>query len=277
MEWNWLLGLIYGALGGLFEFLPVSPQVHQEVFRKLTGLGEGGYGLSFAVHLGALAAVILSYYGSISKLFHEQKIAGQPKRRRKRQPDFVSLMQLRLLKIAAVPVILSSLMAHWVGQYVNRMWLLAILTVLSGIVVLLPHYMSRANKDARALSPLDATLIGLGGILGALPGFSRVGALTSVASMRGADRQFGLEFTYLLAIPALAALCVGDLGMLIFTGAPQTGVSFLAGILACIAAFGAGFAGIRLMRFLAVKDGYESLAYYSWGLAMLTFILYLIG
>ena len=277
MEWNWLWGLVYGALGGLFEFLPVSPQVHQEVFRKLTGLEDAGYGLSFAVHLGALAAVVLSYYGSISKLFQEQKIAGQPRRKRKRQPDFVSLMQLRLLKIAAVPVILSCLLAPWLSQYVDGMWQLAILAVLSGIVVLLPHYMSRANKDARALSPLDAALIGLGGVLGAVPGFSRVGALMSVASMRGADRQFGLEFTYLLAIPALAALCIGDLAMVIFAGAPQTGVSFFAGVMACAAAFGAGFAGIRLMRFLAVKDGYESLAYYSWGLAMFTFILYLIG
>ncbi len=277
MEWSWLLGLIYGAMGGFFEFLPVSPQVHQEVFRKITGLEDGGYGLCFAVHVGALAAVILSYYSSISKLSHEQKIAGQPRRRRKRQPDFVSLMQLRLLKIAAVPVILSCLIAPWLSEYVDGMWLLAIFTVLSGIVVLLPHYMSRANKDARTLSPLDATLIGFGGIFGSLPGFSRVGALASVASMRGADRQFGLDFTYLLTIPALVALCVGDLGMLIFTDAPQVGVSFFAGLMACVAAFGAGFAGIRLMRFLAVKDGYESLAYYSWGLAMLTFILYLMG
>lgn len=277
MEWNWLFGLVYGALGGLFEFLPVSPQVHQEVIRKLTGLENAGYGLSFAVHLGALAAVILSHYGSISKLLHEQKIAGQPKRRRKRQPDFVSLMQLRLLKIAAVPVILSALLCPWLSQYFDGLWLLAIMAVLSGIVVLLPHYMSRANKDARSLSPLDATLIGLSGILSAVPGFSRVGLLTSVASMRGADRQFGLDFTYLLAIPALVALCVGDLGMLIFTGTPPVGVSFFAGVMACVAAFGAGVAGIRLMRFLAVKDGYESLAYYSWGLAMFTFILYLIG
>lgn len=277
MEWNWLLSLVYGALGGLFEFLPVSPQVHQEAFRKLTGLATPGCRLSLAVHLGALAAVVLSYYGSVSKLLREQKILSQPKRRRMRQPDLVSLMQLRLLKIAAVPVTLSCLLASWLSQYVDRLWLLAILTVLSGIAVLLPHYMSRANKDARALSPLDATLIGLGGMLGAVPGFSRPGMMTSIASMRGADRQFGLDFTYLLMIPALAALCVGDLGMVVFGDTAKAGVSFFAGIMACMAAFGAGFAGIRLMRFLAVKAGYESLAYYSWGLAMFTFILYLIG
>ena len=276
MEWNGLLCLVYGFFSGLFEFLPVSPQVHQEVFLKITGLDAPGHGLSLAVHIGALAAVILSYYASISKLTREQKIASQPKRNRKRQPDFVSLMKLRLLKIAAVPTVLSCLITPWLRQYFGRMWLVSILTVLSGVVVLLPHYMTRANKDARTLSPMDATLVGMGGMLGAIPGFSRVGLFTSVASMRGADRQFALEFTYLLMIPALAALCVGDLGMIIFAGT-STGVPFFAGVLACVAAFGAGFAGIRLMRFLAVKVGYESLAYYTWGIAMFSFVLYLIG
>ena len=276
MEWNGLSGLVYGFFSGLFEFLPVSPQVHGQVFLKIMGLGDAGYGLSMAVHLGALAAVIVSYYASISKLTREQKIATQPKRNRKRQPDFVSLMKLRLLKIAAVPTVLSCLITPWISQYVNRMWLVAIMTVLSGVVVLLPHYMTRANKDARTLSPLDATLVGMGGILGAVPGFSRVGLFTSVASMRGADREFALEFTYLLMIPALAALCVADLGMIIIAGTSAT-VPFFAGVLACAAAFGAGFAGIRFMRFLAVKVGYESLAYYTWGIAMFSFVLYLIG
>lgn len=276
MEWNGLFALVYGLMGGLFEFLPVSPQVHQEVFLKLTGLDAPGYGFSLAVHMGALAAVIVSYYASIGKLYREQKIAGQPKRNRKRQPDFVSLMKLRLLKIAAVPVVLSCMLTPWLSRYFGRVWLMAIITVVSGIVVLLPNYMTRANKDARTLSPLDATLVGMGGILGAITGFSRVGLLTSVASMRGTDREFALEFTYLLMIPALTALCIGDFGMIIFAGA-STAVPIFAAVLACAAAFGAGFAGIRFMRFLAVKVGYESLAYYSWGLAMFTFVLYLIG
>ena len=276
MEWNGLSGLIYGFFSGLFEFLPVSPQVHQKVLVKIMGLNDAGHGLSLAVHLGALAAVIVSCYADISKLTREQKIASQPKRNRKRQPDFMSLMKLRLLKIAAVPTILSCLITPWLSQYVNRMWLVAITTVLSGVVVMLPHYMTQANKDARTLSPLDSTLIGMGGILSVLPGFSRVGLFTSVASMRGADRQFAIEFTYLLMLPALAALCAGDLGMMIFAKDSLT-VPFFTGLLACIASFGAGFAGIRFMRFLAVKAGYESFAYYTWGVAMFSFVLYLIG
>ena len=276
MEWNGLFGLIYGLLGGLFEFLPVSPQVHQQVLIKVAGLDAPGYGLSFAVHLGALAAVVLSYFAKLSKFSRERKIAAQPMRRRKRQPDVTCLMEWRLLRIAAVPVIISCLLATWLGRYMSRLWLLAIFAALNGALILLPQYLSRANKDARSLSPLDAVLTGLGNFLSILPGVSKVGMVTSVASMRGADRKFGLDFAYLLLIPALAALSLGDIGMMIFSGS-ASGVPFFTGVLACIASFGAGFASIRMMRFLVLKDSLEGFACYNWGLAMLTFIIYLIG
>lgn len=276
MEWNGLFGLIYGLLGGLFEFLPVSPQVHQQVLIKVAGLDAPGYGLSLAVHLGALAAVILSYFAKLSKFSRERKIAAQPMRRRKRQPDVTSLMEWRLLRIAAVPVVISCLLASWLGRYMERLWLLAIFAALNGALILLPQYLSRANKDARSLSPLDAILTGLGNFLSILPGVSKVGMVTSVASMRGADRQFGLNFAYLLMIPALTALSLGDIGMMIFADA-ASGVPFFTGVLACIASFAAGFAGIQLMRFLVMKDCLEGFACYNWGLAMLTFIIYLIG
>lgn len=276
MEWNGLFGLIYGLLGGLFEFLPVSPQVHQQVLIKVAGLDAPGYGLSLAVHLGALAAVVLSYFAKLSKFSRERKIAAQPMRRRKRQPDVTCLMEWRLLRIAAVPVIISCLLATWLGRYMSRLWLLAIFAALNGALILLPQYLSRANKDARSLSPLDAVLTGLGNFLSILPGVSKVGMVTSVASMRGADRKFGLDFAYLLLIPALAALSLGDIGMMIFSDS-ASGVPFFTGVLACIASFGAGFASIRMMRFLVLKDSLEGFACYNWGLAMLTFIIYLIG
>ena len=277
MEWNGLWSLVYGLLGGLFEFLPVSPYVHQQVLLKITGLDAPGYGLSLAVHLGALAAVVIASYAKISKLNRERKIVKQPRRNRKRQPDFASLMELRLLRIAAVPVTLSCLAAPWLKDNINRLWLLAVLTALNGLLVLLPQYMTRANKDARSLSPLDATLVGLGGALGALPGISNFGLLTSVSSMRGMDRQFGLEFAYLLMIPVLSMLCISDLFMIFFAGNPVSGVTFFSGILACIASFGAGYAGISFMRFLAKKESGEGFACYNWGLAMFAFVFYLIG
>lgn len=277
MEWNWLFGLLYGLLSGFFEFLPVSPQVHQSVYCKIMGLPLPGSGMMLTVHMGALLSVILSYYGRISKLRKEQSISAVSPRKRIRHPDITCLMELRLLKVALVPVFISCLLIPWFMRDVDALWLLAIFVIINGFVVLLPQYLSRANKDARALSPLDSVLIGLGGMLGSIPGFSRVGVLTSISFMRGADSQFGLDFAYLLSVPALIALCISDLGMLVFSGNLGYAVSFLPSVFAFLGAFGAGVVGIKFMHFFSMKNGYENLSYYNCGLAIFTFIIYLIG
>ena len=276
MEWNGLMGLIYGLLSGLFEFLPASPAVHQRLYLKITGLDAPGYGMSLAVHIGALAAVFLSCYTAISKINRERKLARAP-RRRMRQPDAVSLMLWKLLRVAGIPLVLSCIMAPFMAQWMDGFWMAVLFAVVNGIIVLMPHYMAHANKDARSLSPLDALLIGMGGMIGAFPGCSRIAGLNAVGSIRGADRQFALDFTLLLSIPALVTLCIMDVIMLIAGGGALAGALFFSGVLACIGAFAVSFAGIRLMRFLAVKTGYESLAYYNIGLAMFTLVLYLIG
>ena len=275
MEWNGLTGLLYGLLGGFFEFLPVSPQVHQAAFCKLLGLNWPGHGMALAVHIGCLLAVILATYGKIAKLYREQKIGKIPSRRRKRQPDIQSLIELRLLKVGAAPLVLSCLLAPWLSQYFSGLWVLAIMAVLSGVCILVPQYMSKANKDARSLSPLDAGLMGLGGMLGAIPGFSRVGMVSAVGSMRGADGRFCMDFTFLLSVPALLAWCIGDVAMLVIAGGALP--TFFSGMLACLASFGAAYGAIRFMQFLAVKNSFEGFAYYHWGLGIFTFIIYLIG
>ena len=276
MEWNGLWGLLYGAICGLFEFLPASPQAHEALLLKVFGLSAPGYGMRFAVHFGALIAVCLAYFGKLGKLTKEKKIASIPLRKRKRNPDMTSLLELRHLKTAALPLVLSCLIGPWLSQYVDRLWVLVALVILNGILVLIPQYLMRANKNARGMSPLDALLTGFGGVIGAVPGFSRIGGLTSVGSVRGLDLQFCLTFVYLLSIPALAALCVGDLVMLIVCGTAAT-TTFLQGVLAWLGAAMAGFGGIQLMRFLSYKNGFGGFAYYNFGLAMLILILYLIG
>lgn len=277
MEWNGFLGLFYGLLSGAFEFLPVSSQAHQKVFLKLLGLPAPGYGISLGIHFGLLVAVILSYRSVLGKYSRERKLRKQPRASRSRQPDLSCLMEQRLLKTAAVPLVVSCLLSTWIGRYFQRLWVLALLMVLGGVLVMLPPYLTRANKDARTMSPLDALLIGFGGALGILPGISGFGMLLSVASIRGVDGQFTLKFAYLLMIYGMIATCLGDLGMLLFSGAALAGVPLLFVVLACAAAFLAGFVVIRVMQFLAVKGNYEGFAYYSWGLAMFTFIIYLIG
>lgn len=275
MEWNWLGSILYGIVAGVFEFLPISAESHQVLASHLMGLPAVPGGLSLGVHLGGALAVIVSFYSYMERLRREQKISAIAPRRRKRQPDVASLMEIRLLKVAVIPAVLSCVAAPFLRNLVSLRWAVALLTALNAFVVLLPQYTRTANKDSRSLSGLDALLIGLSGILGAVPGLSRVGMMTTVGSLRGADRTFTLNFTYLLSLPVLIGLAVGDIWMLL--SGTGTGIGFLPGALALLASFGAGLSGIRFMQFLAVRVGYSAFAYYGWGLSMMIFVLYLIG
>lgn len=275
MEWNWLSSILYGIVAGICEFLPISAETHQVLGSHLLGLPAVPGELSLGVHLGGILAVIVSFYSYMERLHREQKIAAIAPRKRKRQPDVASLMEIRLLKVAVIPAVLSCVAAPFLRNLVSLRWAIALLTALNAFVVLLPQYTRTANKDSRSLSGLDALLMGLSGVLGAVPGISRIGMMTTVGSVRGADRSFTLNFTYLLSLPVLIGLSVGDVWMLL-SGA-GAGIGFLSGVLAFLASFGAGLVGIRFMQFLAVRVGYSAFAYYGWGLSMMIFILYLIG
>lgn len=278
MEWNWLMSLIYGAIGGFFEFLPVPPNAQQQLMMRLTGITEDVSALTLPVHIGCLLAVFFLYYSRLAKIRREKRIAAIPPRRRKRQPDVVSLMEAKLLRFGAIPLIIAAIVTQVLTGYFKRIWVLAILVCLNGIIILVPQYMSGSNKDARGLSPLDALLIGLSGMLGVIPGLSRVAAMIACAKMRGADQQFAIDYTFLLLIPVLVAACLVDVVFLVLGGASLfSGWMLLHGFLAMLSASACAFAGITLMRFLAVKVGFSSFAYYSFGLGMFTFILYLIG
>lgn len=275
MEWNWLGSILYGIFAGAFAFLPISADTHGVLGSQLMGLPGVPAGLSLGVHLGGVLAVLVSFYGYMGRLRREYRISAIVPRRRKRQPDAASLMELRLLKVAVVPAMLGCILAPMLRGLVALRWAMALITAFNAFIVLLPQYTRTANKDSRSLSGLDALLIGLSGVVGAIPGMSRVGVMTTVGSLRGADKTFALNFTYLLSLPVLAGLALGDIWLLI--SGSGTGVGFLGGLLAFLSAFGTGLAGIRFMQFLAVRVGYSAFAYYGWGLSMMIFILYLIG
>lgn len=278
VDWNWLHSLIFGLIGGFFEFLPVPTDAQQYLVMRMSGIAEP-YGIStLCAHLGCLFALYFSCYSRIAKLRRENKIASIPMRKRKRQPDPVSLMESKLLRFGIVPFALTAVVAPLIAPYFGREWVRTILLLLNAAIIIAPQYFSGSNKDARSLSPLDSVLIGLGGIVGAIPGVSSIAGALSVAKIRGTDQQYSLDFVYLLFIPTMLAMCVADVVLLVLAGGSGLdGWAFLHGLLTMVSAAAAAFGGITFMRFLSVKIGFSGFAYYSVGLSMFTFILYLIG
>lgn len=278
MNFGWLESLLLGIVTGLAEILPVSAQAHNRILVKCMGKGNAGALMNLCMHLGVLAALYLSCHPQILKMVRARKMSRIPKRKRKRPLDTRSMMDLSLLQTMLMPVVLVLLVWRSLESVAANTIIMATLLFLNGLILYIPQFLPSSNKDCRTLSRVEGLLMGLGGGLFAIPGLSGMGGALSVASVTGVDRKYGLNMILMMNMGILGGKVIYDVLDIISTS--MDGLSVLAVIyylLAAAASFAAAFVAIKIMRYLADSNGYAPFAYYSWGLALFTFILSLMA
>ena len=278
MNFGWLESLLMGITTGLTEILPVSTQAHNRILLKFMGRGESAVLLNLMIHLGVLAAIYLSCQPHILKMLRAKNMSRIPKRKRKRPLDTRSLMDLSLWQTMLLPVILVFLFWRKLEGVSSNMIIMATLLFLNGLILYIPQFLPSSNKDCRSLSRVEGLLMGLGGSLFAIPGLSGMGAALSVASVTGVDRKYGLNMILLMQMGVMAGKVIYDVLDLISAG--MGGLSVMALIiyvLSAAASFLGAFLAVKTLRYLAENKGFASFAYYSWGLALFTFVLSLMA
>ena len=267
--------IIYGLVSGLTEFLPVSSRGHQAVLLRLFGQDHRDPVRDFLVHIGIICALLFSCKTLFTHLRRENMLSKR--RRQKGGYDRKGIYDLRLVKTAIIPMLVGMVLYIATRSLEFKPLSVALFFAINGIVLIVPEYMAHGNKDARVLSGFDGILMGFSGVLSSFPGISRVGTMGAYMTARGADRQASLNWILALSLPALVLLVGFDIVNLIVQGFdPITFSVFIGYLLAAVAAFGGGYLGVVILRYLTVQTGYASFAYYSWGAAMFSFVLYLI-
>lgn len=278
MIFGWLESLLLGIVTGMTEILPVSAQAHSRILIKFMGRGEVPALLSLCMHLGVLAAMYLSCQPHILKMVRAKKMSRIPKKKRKRPLDTRSLMDLKLWYTMLLPVVLVLLVFRQAESVSSNMIIMATLLFLNGLILYIPQFLPSSNKDCRTLSRVEGFLMGLGGSLFAIPGLSGMGAALSVASVTGVDRKYGLNMILLMNMGILAGKAIYDLLALISGGVGYLSATVvLSYLLAAAASFVGAFLAVRILRHAAEGKGYGFFAYYSWGMALFTFVLSLMA
>lgn len=272
---DWLSTILFGFVAGLSEFLPLSSPAHQSISAAVFGLSSSAPLRQFLIRAACLGALLSTCGREIDRLRRDGRTARLPARRRKRPVDNRNIATNRLLNTAVFPLIIGLVFYRRANMWVDSLAMLTIFLVINGILLFVPQYIPSGNKDGRNLSRLDGLLIGLCGAISVFPGISRMSAIHFAASARGADKNYSLQVALYLSVPALVIMLIFDAAA-IFGGIEA--ISFLVliqYILAMVSAyFGSAFA-ISIMRSLVVRVGYEAFSYYSWGMALISMILYL--
>lgn len=182
--------VILGIIEGITEFLPISSTGHLIVGSELMGLPQTKANTAFEViiQLSAILAVIANYRDK----FHPRHIQLWMK------------LFIAFLPIAAIGLLFSDQIKALFSVKV-----VAIMFIIGGIAFLILEYFQK-NKTPQTLEVDDisykqAALIGAAQVFALIPGTSRAGSTIVGALMVGLSRRASAEFSFLLALPVLAA------------------------------------------------------------------------
>jgi len=192
-----LHAIILGIVEGITEFLPISSTGHLMLASTILGIPQTEFVKSFeiAIQLGAILAVVLLY----GKLLSQK--AGLVKR-----------VIVAFLPTAVIGLLLYKVVKQFLlGNNAIVLWSLAIGGVLLIIFELFHREKNTALTDLEKIPYKTAFGIGCFQSLAIIPGVSRAAATIVGGLLLGMQRTAITEFSFLLAIPTMAAATGLDL------------------------------------------------------------------
>ena len=188
--------IILGVVEGLTEFLPVSSTGHLILVSRLLSLPETDFLKTFqiAIQLGAILAIVVLYF---RKLFLEWEM-------------------MKRIAVALVPALGIGFLfyASIRKLFESELTVVAMLFV-GGVVIILFEIFHKNKegviKDLATLPYRTAFSIGAFQALSVIPGVSRAAATILGGLWLGLTRTAIVEFSFLLAVPTMAAATTLDL------------------------------------------------------------------
>lgn len=188
--------VVLGIVEGLTEFLPVSSTGHLLLSAQLFGIDQTEFVKSFeiAIQLGAILAVVVLYARTL--LLNR---------------EIIKRVAVAFLPTALIGALLYGLLRGVLFE--NNLIVLAAL-FFGGLFMIGFEMLHRAPPEPTDLSTLPysrALLIGTFQSVSIIPGVSRAAATIIGGLWLGLDRKAIVEFSFLLAIPTMAAATGYDL------------------------------------------------------------------
>jgi undecaprenyl-diphosphatase len=225
---DYINAIILSIVEGITEFLPISSTGHLILTSDLLRIQQTDFVKSFEViiQLGAILAVVVLYARTL--LTNRQVLSK----------IFVAFLPAAVFGLLFYSVIKKFL----IGNTIVTLWAL----FLGGIILIIaekfykeqPHHLDKIEK----LSYRNAIFIGLAQSVSMIPGVSRAAATILGGLFVGLKRKAAVEFSFLLAIPTMAAATGLDLVKSNFSFSSQEW-----------GALTIGFVGAFMTALLAVK------------------------
>ncbi|MBP5459442.1 MAG: undecaprenyl-diphosphate phosphatase [Clostridia bacterium] len=271
---EYLKAVILGIVQGATEFLPVSSSGHLSVFQHFMGLsGDGSLQLTVFLHIGTLVAVIAVYYKTLWRLVKElgRTVGDVFTRKLDRKHISDDRHMLYMMVISCIPLLFLFIpvgggrnLKDLVEGLANDSDILVegFCFLFTAILLLTGARAARVRKNIRpVVEGKDAWWVGMAQLAAAaFPGISRSGSTISTGMLLGVNKDYMVEYSFVLGTPAILAAAVLEIKDALEGGAMALSLGpVLVGIV--VAAL-VGVAAIKLLEWLVHKDKFQFFGYY---------------
>jgi undecaprenyl-diphosphatase len=196
--WN---SLILGIVEGITEFLPISSTGHMILVGHLIGFtGAKADSFEVIIQLGAILAIVVLYWKKVLRLFGIQDAASKLQSGPK--------LNLKHILIGIIPALFFAFIFRKFIKNVLFSPETVIIGIIAGAIFMIIAEKRKPRVEANTVDEItyrQAFFIGVAQILSLWPGFSRSGTTIAAGMLAGTSRAAGADFTFLMAIPIMAA------------------------------------------------------------------------
>jgi undecaprenyl-diphosphatase len=247
---NFLTAVLFGAVEGVTEFLPVSSTGHLTILERLLGYQIDARDITAftaIIQTGAVLATLIFLRDEFRRIVFAI-IRGLFRSGWRADPDWRFGWAVVL---GSVPIgVVGLLFQHAIETTLRSLWVVAAALIAWSVPM---YYADRTATQKRGESEIawrDTLIIGLAQCLALVPGVSRSGATMTAGLLRGFDRVTVTRLSFMLSVPALTA--AGLLQAVTAAGDISTGVGWPATLVATVVSFAVAYASVTwLVRFVA--------------------------
>jgi undecaprenyl-diphosphatase len=247
--------IIIAVVEGLTEFLPVSSTGHMILTSSILGVENNAFLKTFeiSIQLGAILAIVIMYIKRFFKSFE---------------------IYIKLIA-AFIPTALAGFLAYgFIKEYLFNPMIVAVTLIAGGIILILVNrrMVSQVSKykEVEDISVKNAFFIGLIQCISMIPGVSRAAATIVGGTFNGFNKKQAMEFSFLLAVPTMAAATGYDL---LKTPVQFTHNDIMLLLIGLVTAFIVAWIAVKAFVAFVEKHGFAFFGWYRIAIGVLYLIL----
>ena len=261
--------IVLGIVEGISEWLPISSTGHMILVNELINNTEGFTASDlylYVIQLGAILAVVTLYFHKLNP-FSPKKTEKQKK---------MTLQLWVKVVIASIPAgVVGILFNDFIEEKFNNSYVVATMLIVVGVLFIVIENRHKGRKpQITKISQMGVPVliwIGVFQMLAMIPGTSRSGATIIGALALGVSRTAAADFTFFLAIPAMAG---ASLVKLRHFGFDFTGTELGLLLLGCVVSFVVSILAIKFLLKYIQNHDFKAFGYYRIVLGIIVFLYF---